>query len=152
MKLICLIPIATLALLAQSITSAELIFGPESDEWETLYEPAFKSPEEVPRGSELRKTLFNLARPKLEKLAGQSIRFNGSLKAYRNWALFLGESVDANGNSIAYPDLQNSDTVVLFLRTADRWVVVDYSGGHGDVFYEIWIEQYGMPRPLLLAP
>ena len=134
------------------ISAAELNYGPDSEEWKLLYDPPFKKPGEVPKGSELRKELFDLARPKLEKLAKQPLLFSGSLKAYRNWALFTGVSVDKAGNEIAFPEDGNSDTVILWIRTVEGWKVVDFAGGHSDVFYEIWPEQYGMPLPLLNAP
>ena len=43
----------------------------------------------------------------------------------------------------------NNDTVALFLRTCDGWRLVDFSGGHTDVFWLVWAEQYGVPKPLL---
>ncbi len=119
--------------------------------WETLYDPPYTEPTEIPTGDSLRKELFDLLRTRLEPKAKQPILFSGSLKAYKNWALFVGESQDKEGKPIAYPELGNSDTVGLWLRTADGWKLVSYEGGHSDVFYDIWPEMYGMPRELLLA-
>lgn len=145
-----LLPFAVLTTLTlHSAKAEELMIQKGSEMWNEIYEPDSTSPTEVERSNPLRKQLFDLARPDLEKTAGKPILFNGRLQAYRNWALFVGASEDKEGNPIAYPGDGNSDTVALFLRTTKGWVLVDCSGGHSDVFYEIWIEQYGMPRELL---
>ncbi len=132
-----------------ALPAADLEIEPDSDYWKELYDPPYKKPTEVPIGTELRKELFNLVRPKLEAIAKQPIKFQGNMKAYRNWALFTGQSLDKDGKPVAYPDLGNSDTVALWLRTVDGWKLVDFSGGHSDVFYLIWTEQYGVPRALI---
>ncbi|MEM7602671.1 MAG: hypothetical protein AAF357_14795, partial [Verrucomicrobiota bacterium] len=96
--------------------------------WESLYDPPYAEPTEIPAGDPLRKELFDLLRPKLEPIAKKPILFSGSLQAFKNWALFQGESQDKEGNPIAYPDMGNSDTVGLWLRTADGWKLVSYEG------------------------
>jgi hypothetical protein len=131
-------------------TAAELpTVAPGSEEWKTIYDPAFEKPTELPGDSELRRGLFDLIRPKAEKLAGTPVKFQGDLRVYRNWAFFSGNSLDANGKPVQYPELQNSDTVALWLRTQDGWKVVDFAAGHSDAFFIIWPEQYGMPAELL---
>lgn len=140
---------ALLALLSPCLFAEELEVGPESAGWGSLYDPPFKKPQEIPTSNPDRKKLFDMLRPKLEKHAKQPILFQGGLYAYRNWALFQGDTVDENGDVITFPDDGNSDTVALWLNTAEGWKLVDYESGHTDLFYMIWIEKYGMPRKLL---
>jgi hypothetical protein len=136
--------------LVLSLSAAEQpTIKPGSEEWRSLYEPAFEKPTELEMDSELRKSLFNLIRPRAEKIAKQEEKFRGSLRAYRNWAFFSGSSIDADGKPVEYPDLGNSDTVALWLRTLDGWKLVDFAAGHSDAFFIIWPEQYGMPAELL---
>lgn len=121
-----------------------------SELWGEIYDPPYKQPTEISKGSDLRKTLFDQLRTRISALVdGRKVLFSGSLKAYRNWAFFTGETVDSNGNSVPIGELENSDTAALWLRTVDGWQLVDFSGGHGDVFYEIWPEQFGAPKTLL---
>ena len=122
---------------------------PGSEEWRMVYEPAFEKPTELDADSELRKSLFNLLRPRAEKIAKQAVKFQGNLRVYRNWAFFSGSSIDANGKPVEYPELGNSDTVALWLRTIDGWKLVDFAAGHSDAFFLVWPEQYGMPADLL---
>jgi hypothetical protein len=124
---------------------------PGSREWSELFDPPFVQPEEIPVSSPLRKELFELLRPAISRLAKRSVRFEGSLRAFKNWALFTGSTVDQHGAAVRFAPIDNSDTVALWLRTRDGWRLVDYSAGHGDVFYSIWTEKYGMPRELLGA-
>lgn len=116
-----------------------------AEEFGGIYDPPYKKPTELARGSELRGALFDKLRAKTKK----EVLFEGSLKAYRNWALFTGRTVDRAGKSVAHPPLGNDDAVGLWIRTRDGWTVVDYSFGHSDVFYLIWVEQYGVPKELL---
>ena len=39
----------------------------------------------------------------------------------------------------------NGDTVALWLRTSNAWLLVDFDVGHTDAFYTIWKEKYGAP-------
>jgi hypothetical protein len=136
--------------LVLGLSAAEpLTIQPGSELWREVYEPAFEKPTELAADSELRKSLFNLLRPRAEKIAKQAVKFRGSLRAYRNWAFFCGDSIDANGEPVGYPELGNSDAVALWLRTLDGWKLVNFSVGHSDAFYIIWPEQYGMPADLL---
>ena len=136
--------------LVPGLNAAEVpTIKPGSEEWRTLYEPAFEQPTELEANSELRKSLFNLIRPRAEKIAKQPVKFQGHLRVYRNWAFFTGSSIDANGKAVEYPELGNSDTVALWLRTLDGWKLVDFAAGHSDAFFIIWPKQYGMPSELL---
>ena len=118
---------------------------PTSEEWLEIYDPPHKVPTELPTGSKLRAALFAMLRPK----AGMENSFSGSLMVYRNWAFFVGRTVDSNGVSIKHPPMGNDDATGLWVRTKDDWVLVDYSFGFSDAFYVVWPEQYGVPRKLL---
>ncbi len=121
------------------------IIPPDSSGWEEVYDPAYRRPTELPVGTALRKELFE----KLRAKASPKTLFEGSLKAYRNWALFTGRTVDDSGRSITHPPLDNDDAAALWLRTQEGWVLVAHSFGHGDAFYLVWHEQYGAPRELV---
>ena len=146
---------ATLFVLTVSLATADTKYDyalPGSDGWTHLYQPPFEKPTEVPVSNPGRKQMFDLLRPHGTKEAKVPIQFEGSLKAFRNWALFTGESQDKSGKPIAFEGNGNSDTVALYLNTVEGWMLVDFSFGHSDVFYEIWIEKYGMPKSLLGFP
>jgi len=119
---------------------------PDSREWRELFDPPFTEPREIASSSPLRKELFELLRPAIARPAKRPVRFEGSLRALKNWALFIGSTVDEQGASVKFPLVDNSDT---WLRTRAGWHLVDYSAGHGDVFYSIWAQQYGTPKELL---
>jgi hypothetical protein len=137
------------ALLLCAASAQQEAIRPDSEEWRQLFDPPFPEPREVPSSSPLRKELFELLRTPVARLAKQPVRFEGSLRAFKNWALFTGSTVDEHGAYVRFPPIDNSDTVALWLRTRDGWRLVDYSAGHSDVFYAIWAEQYGTPRELL---
>ncbi len=121
-----------------------------SSAWREAFDPPFHEPTEIGRDSGLRKQLFDLLRPGIEKQTKESVLFEGSVTAYKNWALFVGRTLDKAGkNSIAFKPHGNDDTVALWLRTREGWRLVDYEAGHSDVFYVIWNEQYGVPKALL---
>jgi len=55
---------------------------PGSDLWKELYNPPYAKPTEIPRDNPLRKQLFDLLRPQIERAAKlQGIKFQGELKA-----------------------------------------------------------------------
>jgi hypothetical protein len=120
------------------------IVAPTSGEWDEIYVPASRAPTEVKVGSKLRSELFDLLRAE----ADPATRFSGRLKAYRNWAFFLGSTVDEAGKSKKNPPLGNDDAVALWLRTQRGWTLVAHSFGHSDAFYVIWPEKFGAPREL----
>ncbi|MDD5351318.1 MAG: hypothetical protein PHQ12_13995 [Chthoniobacteraceae bacterium] len=126
---------------------------PGDDEWKRRFDPPFIAPAEIPRDSALRKTLFEPLRVKIAKKAKAPVRFEGSLRAYRNWAFFQGGSVDAKGKAVVDNDwFGSSDTVGLWLRTREGWQLVAWSWGHTDAFYiHYWPNAYGAPRELLGA-
>lgn len=147
--------LAALAILPTALALADTQYDyaqPGTDGWTHFYDPPFEKPTEIPVSNPARKQMFDLLRPHGSKEAKVPIQFEGSLKAFRNWALFTGESQDKSGKPIAFEGNGNSDTVALYLNTAEGWKLVDFSFGHSDVFYEIWIEKYGMPRTLLGFP
>ncbi len=121
----------------------------EKQYWNQIYKPTYKSPTELPKSTPLRKELFNLLRPSVMKEAKQKVLFSGSLKAFKNWAFFMGNTVDEKGAPVGFPPMNNSDCIALWLRAHSGWVLVDYSLGHSDVFWEIWHYQYGVPKILL---
>ena len=58
--------------LVLGLSAAEpLTIQPGSELWREVYEPAFEKPTELATDSELRKSLFNLIRPRAEKIAKQ---------------------------------------------------------------------------------
>jgi hypothetical protein len=137
------------ALLVSSAVAQQEPIRPDSPEWHELFDPPFPQPQEIPSSSPLRKELFELLRPAIARLAKRPVRFEGTLRAFKNWAFFSGSTVNEHGASVRFPPIDNSDTVALWLRTRAGWRLVDYRAGVGDVFYEIWAEQYGTPRELL---
>jgi hypothetical protein len=82
---------------------------PDSQEWRELFDPPFSQPQEIPSTSPLRKELFELLRTPIAQLAKRPVRFEGSLRAYKNWALFTGSTVDEHGASVTFP---RSTTVI----------------------------------------
>lgn len=105
----------------------------------------------------MRKQLFDQLRSKLQKIALEraaraSVRFEGSIRVFKNWAIFTGISVDRNGNELHYPPLENNDVAALWLRGKDGWQLVDYSAGHSDAFFVNWPLQYGIPQELVSTP
>ena len=138
---------AATSLMAACILQAqsEPMVPSSSSQWAEVYQPPYKVPTELPADSALRSDLFELLRSRVTP----EHRFSGSLKVYRNWALFVGRTVDKNGNSLKHPPLDNDDSVALWLRTKQGWRLVDFSFGHSDAFYIIWPEMYGAPAELL---
>lgn len=106
------------------------------------------APKEVPKGSDLRAYLFDVARPGVEGEAGKRVKFAGSLKQLNGWAFFNGNIVDASGNKILVGDSESADTVVLWKQSGETWRVVAYIVGMTDVGYAGWAEKYGAPEAL----
>lgn len=136
-------------LFACAVCAEEPAIAPGSPEWREIFDPPFTQPTEIPAKSELRKTLFDLLRPRVEKAAKRPVQFEGSLRAFKNWALFMGRTVDAKGDSVKLPPIGNDDTVALWLRTREGWKLVDFGAGVSDAGHIIWAEQYGTPKELL---
>ena len=149
MKYLLLILTSIAVLPFHHSVAEDLMIKPGTEDWKRSYEPDATEPVEIERDNALRKELFSLARPKIEKKAGKPVLFNGSMKGYRNWALFQGSVEDKNGVAIDFGEFESDAAVALFLKTINGWVLVDAEAGHTDVFYELWIEIYGMPKKLL---
>ena len=80
--------------------------------------------DEVAKGSALRKELFELARPKIEKMSGQAVRFQGSMKQLDDWVFFIGSIVDADGATIQIGPAESGDTAILWTNRNGKWVVI----------------------------
>lgn len=114
-----------------------------------LVASAQAAPQEVPKGSDLRAELFDLARPKIEKMAGRSVRFAGSLRQLNGWAFFQGAVVDENGANIRVGEGESPDTAILWKQKDGEWVLVKAVAGFTDVIYLDWPSVYGAPKALL---
>ena len=77
---------------------------------------AEKEIREIPAASPLRKQLFEMARPAIQNMAGQSVKFQGSLKEIGIWAFFLGQTVDQKDGLITNPDSGSADTCILWKK------------------------------------
>lgn len=107
-----------------------------------------QGPAEVPKGSELRARLFDIARPQAEKIAGQKIKFLGSLKRLGDWAYFGGFLVDINGRQITVDEL-SSYCLVLWHREEGAWRVLDFGAGANEPYHlEEWPRRFRTPRAL----
>jgi hypothetical protein len=135
-------------LLSSAVAQQELI-RPDSREWRELFDPSFAQPGEIQSSSPLRKELFELLRPHIARFTKRPVRFEGTLRAFKNWALFIGTTVDNNGTEVTFPPMGNTDTAALWLRTRVGWHLVDFSVGHSDAVPVVWIEQYGVSRDLV---
>jgi hypothetical protein len=117
----------------------------DSSDWAEIYNPPYKSPTELPPDSALRRELFSILRGK----ATPQTRFSGSLKVFKNWALFIGRTVDQKGESLKHPPMDNDDALGLWLRTTEGWKLVDFSFGHSDAYFVMFPQQYGVPPELV---
>ena len=137
-------------LLAAAGLAEDFTIEPGGDLWKELFNPPYTKPTEIPRDNALRKQLFDLLRPNIERAAKkQGVKFQGELKAFKNWALFTGSTLDSKERPVAFEGTENSETCALWLRTRDGWKLIDFAYGFGDVAWLIWIDQYGAPRKLL---
>ncbi len=115
-----------------------------------LYAPTTSVPTELKIGSDDRVLLFSI----LRKETDGKVKFAGSLKTCKNWALFVGSTVHPDGrprvlvNMGDENDSGNTDACALWLHTSQGWKLVDFSFGHSDAFYLIWPKQYGAPNEL----
>jgi hypothetical protein len=115
----------------------------------TLVLPAFAAPKEVPKGSELRAGLFDLARSNVEDEAGQAVKFAGSLKQLGEWAFFLGTIVDESGAGIPVGEGESADTAILWKIVDSEWQMITHAVGITDVAYASWPEDFGAPEALI---
>ena len=106
-------------------------------------------PAEVPKGSELRARLFDVARSQAEKIAGQKIKFHGSLKRLGDWAYFGGFLVDTKGRQIQVDEL-SPYCLVLWHREGGAWRVLDFGAGVNEPYHlEEWPRKFGTPLELI---
>ena len=89
------------------------------------------------------------ARPKIEKAAGQAVRFQGSMKQLDGWVFFIGSIVDADGATIQIGPAESGDTAILWTNRNGQWVVLEAQVGFTDVIYLEWPEKYGFPQALI---
>lgn len=126
---------------------APLIHAQDDD---ALFAPTIRIPTELKIGSDDRTLLFSILRKETEG----KVKFQGSLKACKNWALFVGSTLKQDGsprvlvNIFGEDEKGNTDACALWINTAQGWKLVDYSFGHSDAFYLIWPQQYGAPKEL----
>lgn len=104
---------------------------------------------EIPKGSELRAQLFDLARPSVEKLAGRPVKFQGSLKREGDWAFFYGSVVDAAGKPVLVGESESSEACALWRQSSGKWRLLQVFAGISDVAWEPWTREFGAPHELL---
>lgn len=119
------------------------------EEWEQIFTTKSRTPIQISRTSPQWTEIIASFKPHFKANTPPGSQLSGSLTAFKNWALFSGDTTDPNDTPITPPDGFSSDTTILFLKTRDGWQVVDYGLGHSDAFYIIWTAQYGMPIELL---
>jgi hypothetical protein len=142
-----------LAALCAPVLAENFAGEPGSEQWKGLYNPPYAKPTELPREEPLRKELFDLLRPGMERVSKQKgIKFQGELKAFKNWAFFFGKVLNLKGAAIEFEEVGSAETAALWLRTKDGWTLVDYAWGLTDPFYWQWADQYGVPKALLGVP
>lgn len=114
-----------------------------------LIAPALGAPKEIPKGSDLRAALFDLARTNIEHDAGQPVKFAGSMKQLGDWAFFLGTIVNASGAQIQIGPARSADTAILWKIVDSEWQCITYAVGITDVAYASWPDDYGAPEALI---
>ncbi len=114
-----------------------------------LTSTALAGPREVPRGSELRDQLFDLARPEVEEIAGQPVKFAGSMKELNGWAFFQGRIVNAEGAAIPVGESESAEVAILWSDARNGWEVVRCVVGITDVAWASWPDEVGAPAALL---
>lgn len=110
--------------------------------------PGASAQEEVAKGSQLRKELFALARPKIEAAAGRSVLFEGAMKRLGNWAFFSGTIVTDAGQPIRLGPAESAETALLWSLKMGVWSLREAEVGFTDVIYLDWCEKHGFPRAL----
>lgn len=112
-----------------------------------MVSPAFADGE-VPVGSALRKELFALARPKIEREAGQAVRFQGTMQQREEWVFFKGTIVDAHGAAIPVGPGESAETAILWEQRKGKWTVLEAVTGFTDVIWLDWTEKHRAPSVL----
>lgn len=103
---------------------------------------------EVPAGSALRKELFALARPRIEREAGQAVRFQGTMQQRGDWVFFKGIIVNAQGTAIRVGPGESAETALLWAQRNGKWTVVEAVTGFTDVIWLDWAEKHHAPTAL----
>ena len=105
------------------------------------------SSQEIPKGSKLRAQLFDLARPTIEKQAGQAVKFAGSQRRLGEWAFFIGQIVNAKGGPIYVYD--SPETLLLWKQVNGTWSFLTGEAGANEPFHLWeWPAKYGAPKEL----
>jgi len=105
------------------------------------------SSQEIPKGSKLRAQLFDLARPTIEKQAGQVVKFAGSQRRLGEWAFFIGQIVNAKGGPIYVYD--SPETLLLWKQVNGSWTFITGEAGANEPFHLWeWPAKYGTPKEL----
>ncbi len=105
------------------------------------------SSQEIPKGSKLRAQLFDLARPTIEKQAGQAVKFAGSQRRLGEWAFFIGQIVNAKGGPIYVYD--SPETLLLWEQVNGTWSFLTGEAGANEPFHLWeWPAKYGAPKVL----
>jgi len=105
------------------------------------------SSQEIPKGSKLRAQLFDLARPTIEKQAGQAVKFAGSQRRLGEWAFFIGQIVNAKGGPIYVYD--SPETLLLWEQVNGTWSFLTGEAGANEPFHLWeWPAKYGAPKEL----
>jgi len=105
------------------------------------------SSQEIPKGSKLRAQLFDLARPTIEKQAGQAVKFAGSQRRLGEWAFFIGQIVNAKGGPIYVYD--SPETLLLWKQVNGTWTFLTGEAGANEPFHLWeWPAKYGAPKVL----
>jgi len=110
---------------------------------------ALAAPKEVPQGSDLRSSLFDLARTTVEHEAGRAVKFAGSMKRLGDWAFFNGQIVNASGKPILIGPAESADTAILWKIVDSEWQMITCAVGITDVAYASWPDEYGAPAALV---
>ena len=148
MKLAALLTASLLC--AGAVQAQEAAIAPGSPQWVVTFDPPYAAPTEIPADSPLRRTLFDLLRPSIERVAKRPVQFQGHLRAFKNWALFVGSTVDKEGRAVKMPPTaDNNDMVGLWLRTWEGWKLVDCRSGDSHDSWLAWTQQYGVPWALI---
>ncbi len=110
---------------------------------------ALAAPKEIPKGSELRASLFDLSRTTVEREAGQPVKFSGSIQRLGDWAFFNGQIVNAAGKPIRLGQAESADTAILWKIVDSEWQLITCAVGISDVAYASWPDTFGAPAALL---
>lgn len=116
-----------------------------------------------PKGSPLRATLLDAARPTFEREVGAPVEFViNTLNAMDGWAYGDvklqrpgGVPIDWSGTKFAEDDaqgmLETGHNLFLLQQEGSGWTVVEYAIGPTDVAWDWWRQQHKLPAELFGA-